>query len=162
MLVAIQEEDCGFVGSAVIGLSFIDDVRPHEQKIEFWDEPVQPEVVKYGTPQWERWRLHNAANLYHVQQRLGLTPDQQRKYRVAWVGGCVMYDTPKLRELGGYLFWQELPPEHCGEDVLVQLQLMERYGGCGIIPSGVYHQELPTTIVDRRVVANSGLSSGHS
>lgn len=73
-----------------------------------------------------------------------------------------MYDTPKLRELGGYLFWQELPPEHCGEDVLVQLQLMERYGGCGIIPSGVYHQELPTTIVDRRVVANSGLSSGHS
>lgn len=51
MLVAIQEDDCGFVGSAVIGLSFIDDVRPHEQKIEFWDGPVQPEVVKYGTPQ---------------------------------------------------------------------------------------------------------------
>lgn len=68
----------------------------------------------------------------------------------------------KLRELGGYSFWQELPPEHCGEDVLVQLRLMERYGGCGIIPSGVYHQELPTTIVDRRVVANSVLSSGHS
>lgn len=162
MLVAIQEEDCGFVGSAVVGLSFIDDVRPHEQKIEFWDGPVQAEVIKYDTPQWERWRLHSAANVYHVQQRLGLAPDQQRKYRVAWVGGCVMYDTTKLRELGGYLFWPELPPEHCGEDVLVQLRLMERYGGCAIIPSGVYHQELPTTIVDRSVVANSVLSWGSS
>jgi hypothetical protein len=26
-------------------------------------------------------------------------------------------------------------------------------GGCGLIPSGVYHQELPTTIVDRSVDA---------
>lgn len=158
MLIAIQEEGCGFVGSAFIGLSFIDDVRPDEQKIEFWDGPVQPEVIKHNTPQWERWRLHNAANIYHVQQRLGLTPNKQRKYRVAWVAGCVMYDTAKLRDVGGYLFWQELPSEHCGEDVLVQLRLMALYGGCGIIPSGVYHQELPTTIVDRSVVANSVLT----
>ena len=39
MLTAIQEERCGFVGSAVIGLSFIDDVRPQEQRIEFWEWP---------------------------------------------------------------------------------------------------------------------------
>ncbi|WP_432812908.1 hypothetical protein [Pantanalinema sp. GBBB05] len=26
---------------------------------------------------------------------------------------------------------------------------MARYGGCGIMPSGVYHQELPTTVYDR-------------
>ncbi|WP_017318348.1 glycosyltransferase family 2 protein [Mastigocladopsis repens] len=149
MLAAIKEECCGFVGSAVIGLSFINDIRPHEQKIEFWDEPVQPESVKPDTPEWERWRLHNAANLYHVQKSLGLTQKEQRKYRVAWVGGCVMYDTEKLRRVGGYSFWQQLPSEHCGEDVLVQLRLMELYGGCGIIPSGVYHQELPTTIIDR-------------
>ncbi len=84
-----------------------------------------------------------------MQKSLGLTQKEQRKYRVAWVGGCVMYDTEKLRRLGGYSFWQQLPSEHCGEDVLVQLRLMELYGGCGIIPSGVYHQELPTTIVDR-------------
>lgn len=159
MLIAIQEEGCGFVGCAMAGLSFINDVRPHEQKIEFWDGPVQPEIVKSGTPQWERWRLHNAANIYHVQQRLGLTPEQQRKYRVAWVAACVIYDTVKLHNVGGFSFWQELPPEHCGEDVLVQLRLMERYGGCGIIPSGVYHQELPTTIVDRRVAADRVLSS---
>ncbi|KAF3885357.1 MULTISPECIES: glycosyltransferase family 2 protein [Nostocales] len=154
MLVALQEENCGFVGSAVIGLSFINDIRPHEQKIEFWNGPVQPEVVKSDTSQWERWRLHNAANLYHIQKNLDLTPDRQRKYRVAWVGACVMYDTEKLRGIGGYSFWQQLPSEHCGEDVLVQLRLMELYGGCGIIPSGVYHQELPTTIIDRSCPAN--------
>ena len=158
ILIAIQEEGCGFVGSAFIGLSFVDDVRPHEQKIEFWDKGVQPETVKSGTPQWERWRLHNAANIYHVQQRLNLSPNNPIKYRVAWVAGCVMYDTAKLRSIGGYSFWQQLPPEHCGEDVLVQLRMMEQYGGCGIIPSGVYHQELPTTIVDRRVAADSAIN----
>ncbi|MFQ4144943.1 glycosyltransferase family 2 protein, partial [Chlorogloeopsis sp. ULAP02] len=104
MLAAIKEESCGFVGSAVIGLSFIDNVRPQEQKIELWEGRVQPEIVKPETPEWERWRLHNAANLYHVQQQLGLTPKQQRKYHVASVGGCVIYDTAKLRSIGGYSF----------------------------------------------------------
>ncbi|MEH2066680.1 MAG: glycosyltransferase family A protein [Nostoc sp.] len=158
MLTAIKEESCGFVGSSFIGLSFINDVRLHEQKIEFWEGQVQPEIVKSETREWERWRLHNAANLYHLQQRLGLTPAQQRKYRVAWVSGCVMFDTAKLSHIGGYSFWRELPPEHCGEDVLVQLRLMALYGGCAIIPSGVYHQELPTTIVNRNVPADKYLS----
>jgi GT2 family glycosyltransferase len=154
MLRAIQEEQCGFVGSALIGLSFLDDVRPHEQAIEFWDEPVQPELVRPKTREWERWRLHNAANIYHIQQKLGLTPENQRKYHVAWVGGCVMYDTQKLRSIGGFSFWEDLPEHHCGEDVLVQLRMMAKYGGCGIIPSGVYHQELQTTIVDRGTPAD--------
>jgi hypothetical protein len=30
---------------------------------------------------------------------------------------------------------------------------MKKYGGCGIIPSGVYHQELETTVPDRTVNA---------
>lgn len=154
MLTAIREEGCGFVGSAFIGLSFINDIRPHEQAIAFWEEPVQPEIVKPDTPQWERWRLHNAANLYHVQQRLGLTPEQGRKYRVAWVSGCVLYDTAKLRDVGGFSFWRELPPNHCGEDVLAQQRVMARYGGCGIIPSGAYHQEVATTIVERGLPAD--------
>ncbi|WP_199320411.1 glycosyltransferase family 2 protein [Leptolyngbya sp. FACHB-261] len=138
MVKAIQAENCGFVGSALSGLSFLGDVRPQEQSIEFWEGPVEPEVVQPGTPQWERYRLHNAANIYHLQERLGLSPEQPRKYRVAWVGGCVLYDTAKLRELGGYSFWQELPVAHCGEDMLPQLRVMARYGGCGLIPSGVY------------------------
>jgi len=37
---------------------------------------------------------------------------------------------------------------------------MQRYGGCGLIPAGIYHQELPTTIVDRRVAADNALIWG--
>lgn len=90
MMQAMQEENYGFVGSAVHGLSFINDVRPHEQTIEFWEAAVQPELVRPDTPSWNRWPLHNAANLLHLQQHLGLTVDNTRKYRVAWVDGCVL------------------------------------------------------------------------
>lgn len=160
LLKAIQEEGCGFVGSACIGLSFSQDVRPHQQWVEFWQGPVQPEVVQPDTPAWERYRLHNAANLYHVQQQLNLTPATMRKYRIAWIGGCVLYDTAKLRSVGGFEFWRELPANHCGEDVLAQLRVMANYGGCGIMPSGVYHQELPTTIHDRSADAPQLLGLG--
>ncbi len=149
----LRTEGCGFVGSAVIGLSYLDDVRPHQQAIEFWDGPVEPEEVLPGSPQWERHHLHSAANLYHVQQRLGLTATCQRLYRVAWIGGCVLFDAEKLRAVGGFEFWQDLPDQHCGEDVLAQLRVMARYGGCGVIPSGAYHQELPTTVPVRKVDA---------
>jgi GT2 family glycosyltransferase len=153
MVDTLWEERCGFVGSAVIGLSYVNDVRPHEQKIEFWQGRVQPETVEPDTPEWERWRLHNACNIYHIQERFGITPEKPRRYKVAWVGACVMYDTARLREVGGYSFWSELPAEHAGEDVLAQLRVMKKYGGCGIVPSGVYHMELPTTVVDRLVDA---------
>jgi glycosyltransferase involved in cell wall biosynthesis len=149
----IQTENCGFVGSAMIGLSFLSDIRLHQQKVEFWEGCVQPETVRSGTPQWERYQLHNAANLYHVQQQLHITPDTPRTYRVAWVAGCVLFDTAKLRSVGGFGFWRELPVNHCGEDVLAQLRVMAKYGGCGMMPSGVYHQELPTTIIDRHIDA---------
>lgn len=152
LLSVIGQENCGFVGSGLIGLSFINDVRPGEQTIEFWDS-VEPETLRPGMPEWERWKLHNAANLYHIQRSLNLTPSQTRKYRVAWVGGCVMYDTEKLRSVGGFNFWQDLPENHCGEDVLVQQRVMAKYGGCGVLPSGAYHQELPTTVLDRSVNA---------
>jgi hypothetical protein len=149
MVKTIVREECGFVGSAPIGLSYVRDVRPHEQRMELWDRPVQPEQVRPGTPAWARHLLHNAANLYHVQTKLGLTPDLQKAYRVAWVGGCCLYDRYKLLETGGFSFWTELPPNHAGEDIVTQLRLMEKYGGCAVIPSGVYHQELPTTVPDR-------------
>lgn len=158
MLAAIEDERCGFVGCPVIGLSYADDVREDEQDVEFWDRRVEPEAVRPGSPAWQRYRLHNAANPLHVQRHLGLTPERQRLYRVAWVGGCVLYDVAKLRAAGGFDFWPRLPAEHAGEDVLAQLRVMERYGGCGLLPSGVYHQELPTTIVDRSVDAPWALS----
>ncbi|UUZ52208.1 hypothetical protein LP419_21555 [Massilia sp. H-1] len=64
-----------------------------------------------------------------------------------------MFDSSKLRSAHGFDFWPDLPPEHCGEDVLAQLRVMEQFGGCGIVPSGAYHMELPTTIAARQVDA---------
>jgi GT2 family glycosyltransferase len=146
---AITATGCGFVGSALVGLSFEGDVRPEQEAIEFWDGAVQPESVAPGSPAWERHRLHNAANLHHLRGRLG--PDGgDRLYRVAWIGGCVLFDVEKLRAAGGFGFWTDLPEEHAGEDVVAQLRVMHRFGGAGLFPSGAYHQELPTTIPDRR------------
>ncbi|WP_426103629.1 glycosyltransferase family 2 protein [Massilia sp. TSP1-1-2] len=150
---AMVEKDCGFVGSALHGLSYLFDQRPQHQEIEWWDAGVEPERILPGTAAWERHHLHSAANLFHVQQRLALEHRETRCYRVAWVGGCVLFDSDKLRAAGGFDFWRELPPEHCGEDVLAQLRVMARFGGCGIIPSGAYHMELPTTIARREVDA---------
>lgn len=153
MLDAIREQQCGFVGSALHGLSFVDDIRPHQQHIEFWEDGVQPERVTPGSPEWARHHLHSAANLFHVQAKLGLTRENTRLYRVAWIGGCVLFDTQKLRTAGGFDFWTELPAAHCGEDALAQLRVMEQFGGCGMIPSGAYHMELPTTVTAREVDA---------
>ncbi len=125
MVTALAKEQCGFVGQAVLGLSYARDLRPTEQAIEFWDTEVQPETIRPGTEKWQRHKLHNAANLLHVQRNLAISPEGQRKYKIAWVGGCILYDTEKLRTVGGYSFWEELPPNHAGEDVLVQIRLMD-------------------------------------
>ncbi len=159
MVEKICSQRCGFVGCAVIGPSYVGDYRPDEQDIEFWEGPVRPEIVRPDTPEWARHRLHNAANLWHLERDLGLSLNSPLCYRIAWVGGCVMFDTACLRSVGGFSFWKSLPVEHCGEDVLVQLRVMARYGACGLIPSGVYHQELPTTVVDRSVDAPRVMTS---
>ncbi len=150
---AIGQLGCGFVGAAVQGLSHVAERRPAEQRVEWWDGPVEPERVRKGDPAWERWRLHNAANLLHVEEALGLADGQWRAYKVAWIGGCVLFDTAALRAVGGWDFWPSLPVASRGEDLVVQLRLLERCGGAGIAPSGAYHLELPTTLVDRRVDA---------
>nr|WP_308810679.1 MULTISPECIES: glycosyltransferase family A protein [Burkholderia] len=155
---ALDEQRCGFVGSALHGLSYVDDVRTHQQAIEFWDGRVMPEVLTPGGDGWSRHHLHSAANLYHVQCRLCVPRDASRVYRVAWVGGCVLFDTAKLRAAGGFEFWRALPRHHCGEDVLAQLRVMARFGGCGLFPSGAYHAELATTVPEREVDAPFVLS----
>lgn len=147
----ICEQQCGFVGSALHGLSYVGERRPWQQHIDFWHSGVVPERLTHGDAAWARHHLHSAANLFHVQQKLGLSRKETRCYRVAWVGGCVLFHTVKLRACGGFDFWRQLPAEHCGEDVHAQLKVMERYGGCGIIPSGAYHMELPTTVTSREV-----------
>jgi glycosyltransferase involved in cell wall biosynthesis len=150
LLTTLQREGCGFVANPLIGLSYRDDVRPQEQEpLAFWDGRVQPETVEKGTPAWERWQLNNAANPYHLQEKFGLTPDHPRTYHIAWASGCTLFDRAKLIAINGFSFWRHLPSDSCGEDVLVQQRMMKHFGGCGVLPSGAYHQELPTTIGDR-------------
>lgn len=154
MHTAIEQLGCGVVGQAVQGLSYLDDDRPAERSMfELWGEEVHPERIRPGTREFERWRLHSAANLAHVAAQLQLQPGEWRAYRVAWIGGCTMYDRRVLVEAGGFDFWQALPPAHAGEDVAAQWRVMERRGGAGIVPSGAVHLEAPTTVPDRRVNA---------
>lgn len=155
LLDALEQTGAGFVGMAMQGLSFAGDERPHEQTAyEEWDGPVEPELVRKDTPAWERWRLHNAANLVHLDRRLGPAPGRGwRAYKVAWLAGCVLFDRQALLDAGGFAFWEQLPPESAGEDVVAQLRVLERRGGAGLLPPGAWHLELPTTIGDRRVDA---------
>ena len=94
--------------------------------------------------------MNNAANPMHLAQRL--TPDgSPLRYKIAWVGGAnILFDRAKLLDVGGFSWWQRLPREHAGEEVVVQFLLIRKYGGCGILPHGTYHLGLPTTIVDRQ------------
>jgi GT2 family glycosyltransferase len=151
---ALDSLGCGFVGMAPQGLSHLNDRRP-EQTRTFtpWQGPVTPERIRPGEEGFQRWPLHSAANLTHVSADLGLGPEQWIPYKVAWLGGCTMYRRQALEEVGGFQFWTQLPPEHCGEDVVAQWRVMERFGGAGILPTGAVHLESPTTVTDRRVEA---------
>ncbi len=151
---AIDELGCGFVGAAVQGLLHLDDLRPHEHEaFEVWDGAVRPERIRRGEPGWERWRLHNAANLQHILATVDLPERGWLAYKVAWVGACVLYRSEALRSVGGFEFWRRLPQAHAGEDVVAQLRVMEAYGGAGILPAAAYHLQLPTTVADRSTEA---------
>jgi len=147
---AIEELGCGFVGNAPHGLSYVDDHRPEQEKpYQEWTGPPHPERIEPRGEEWTRASVHAAANLMHIQQRLDLRPGEWRAYRLSWLGACVLFDRAKLRAVGGYDFWPEVPVEHSGEDVLVELRMLDRYGGAGILPSGAYHLETPTTVESR-------------
>lgn len=152
---ALDRLQCGFVGMAPQGLSFLGDPRP-EQTAPFrpWEGPVTPERVRPGTREFEQWPLHSAANLSHLSAELSLQPGEWVPYHVAWLGGCVLYRREALNDAGGFRFWASLPADHAGEDVVAQWQVMERYGGAGILPSGAVHLESPTTVIERRVEAH--------
>jgi GT2 family glycosyltransferase len=151
---AIVELRCGLVGAPVQGLSYLDDYRPAElEPFERWWGRPQPERIDPGTPEWQRWTLHNAANPVHLAHRHVRPGERWVPYKIAWVGGCVLYDRRELDAVGGFGFWPELPELHCGEDVLVQQRVLARAGGAGILPSGAYHLESPTTVPDRTVQA---------
>ncbi|MGC0238965.1 glycosyltransferase family 2 protein [Arthrobacter sp. SD76] len=151
---ALDELACGFVGMAPQGLSYLNDRRPEQTaNFEAWEGQVGAERIRPGAPGFDRWPLHSAANLSHLSAELSLQPGQWVPYRVAWLGGCVLYRREALNDAGGFTFWADLPADHAGEDVLAQWQVMERFGGAGILPSGAVHLESPTTVTDRRVEA---------
>ena len=159
---ALDETGGGFVGMAVQGLSFLKDRRPDElEPFEAWDGPVQPERMSRDEPAFSRWMLHNAANPAHLASDLvrqgRLAAGSWLAYRIAWVGGCVLYRRDALVESGGFGFWRDLPPAHAGEDVVAQWRVMERYGGAGILPSQAVHLESPTTVTDRETEATEVL-----
>jgi GT2 family glycosyltransferase len=154
MCEALDALGCGFVGMAPQGLSYLNDRRP-EQTATFspWQGPVTPERIRPGEEGFSRWPLHSAANLSHLSTDLGLNSGQWIPYKVAWLGGCTMFRRQALEDAGGFRFWTHLQPEHCGEDVVAQWRVMEKFGGAGILPSGAVHLESPTTVTDRRVEA---------
>jgi len=158
LIEAMDVLGCGFVGMAHAAASYLGDVRPHElETFELWPGGrVEPERIRKGDPAWERWRLHNAANVQHLLDRLppgALDARGWAAYKVAWVAGCVLFRADGLRDVGGFSFWTDLPPNLRGEDVVTQLQVAERHGGAGLLPSGAWHLELPTSIEDRSVDA---------
>ncbi|SDG86791.1 glycosyltransferase family 2 protein [Pseudonocardia oroxyli] len=152
---AIVELGCGLVGAALEGLSYVADERPAEQAaFERWDGPPQPEDLRPDTPEWERWRLHNAANPVHLARRHVRPDDRWVAYKIAWVAGCTLYDRAALEAVGGFDFWSEVPETVVGEDVVAQQRVLAEYGGAGILPSGAVHLESVTTIPDRSVTAD--------
>lgn len=155
LLEVLHAEGCAFVGAFPTGLSHRDDVRPEQQIVERWEGPVRPEAVEPGSPAWERWQLHRAANAYHAAQRLA--PGERIRYKVAWLASCILYDREKLLAVGGFSFWSRLPRFHSGEEALVQNLLMRRWGGCGILPSETYYAQTPTTTLNEH-----GTVDGHA
>lgn len=69
----------------------------------------------------------------------------------------MLYDRAKLLEVGGFGFWPRLPRYHSGEEVLVQNLLLRRHGGCAIMPSGTWHAEEPSTVLNP-----AGTVDGHA
>lgn len=79
----------------------------------------------------------------------GYTVSDPRLYRVDWVGGCVLFDSVSFLRSGGLEFWDRMPADHVGEDVYCQRQVMDRFGGAGLFPSGAVRLESPTTLTER-------------
>ncbi|WP_433531040.1 glycosyltransferase family 2 protein [Micromonospora sp. CA-263727] len=154
LVTAIEELGCGFVGNGVHGLSYLHDVRPQTHRhYQEWAGPPVPERIRPGTPEWDRAQIHSAANLLHVTGSLALPEGSWRAYKISWIGGCVLYDRAKLIDSGGFDFWRRVQERHQGEDVAAQLAVLARHGGAGVLPSGAYHLESPTTVTDRDVEA---------
>lgn len=148
---ALVRHDAGLVGLAAAGLSHLHDVRPQEwASFERVTGRPGSERVRKDTPGWARWRLHNAANSAHLAERHPPGAGEEvTAYRIAWSAGCWLARRADVLAVGGWAFWTDLPREHRAEDLVVQLRLQDRRGAVGVLPSGAFHLELPTTLARR-------------
>lgn len=153
MVQVLQEEQCAFVGAGVSGLRHLGDSLPGDLPFEQWQGPVQPEPYTWEHIPWPRYRLHIRDNPLHLSRRYA-ADGRTVRYKVVWVGANVVYDREKLLSVGGFSWWERLPANHSGEEVLVQLLLARRYGGCAILPAEAYHLDLPSQVPDRDVKAD--------
>ena len=154
MVEVLESERCGFVGAGVSGLRHLSDLRTEDLvPFEPWEGPVRPEPHTWETIPWQRYTLHIRDNPLHLS-RLYAADGRTIRYKVAWVGANTLYDREKLESVGGFSWWTELPPNHSGEEVLAQLLLARRYGGCGILPAEAYHLQVPSQTADRDVKAD--------
>ena len=135
----LRHDGCGFIGAFPCGLSECADGSGPDCGVAYWEGSVRPEVISPGTEEWARAQLHQADHLYTVSRRL--PAGESRRYKVAWVSSCVMYDRAKLLEVGGFSFWPRLGPDAAAPEMLVQNLLMRRWGGCAILPSGTYYAQ---------------------
>src|SRR5699024_12708673 len=84
LLDAIRRLGCGFVGSAVQGLSYLGDERPDEQEpLEVFHGLCQPETMRRHAPGHQRLDLHSAAKLTYTPAQPGIQPGGWRADRVA-------------------------------------------------------------------------------
>ncbi len=150
----LRSEGCAFVGAGVSGLRHLDSLRPEDlEPFEPWEGPVRPEPHTWESIPWRRYTLHIRDNPWHLS-RLYAADGRTVRYKVAWVGANVLYDREKLLSVGGFSWWTRLPPNHSGEEVLAQLLLARRYGGCAILPAEAYHLQLPSEVPDRDIKAD--------
>ncbi|MGQ9681937.1 MAG: glycosyltransferase family A protein [Anaerolineae bacterium] len=154
MVSVLRAEGCGFVGAGISSLRYKDDLRPEDlEPFEPWEGPVRPEPHTWETIPWQRYKLHIRDNPWHLS-RLYAADGRTVRYKVAWVGANVVYDREKLLSVGGFSWWNRLPPNHSGEEVLAQLLLARRFGGCAILPAEALHLQVPSEIPDRDVKAD--------
>ena len=148
MLAAIRAKRCGFVGCAPIGLSYKRTCgrtstpsshgsagscpRPSLRRLA-GGTATACTIRRTSSTSDGRLGLPLEASAAPARRACPLCrrPPMYVPYRVAWVGSCVLYNVAKLRAAGGFTFWRELPERHAGEDVLAQLRVMARFGGCG-------------------------------
>ena len=148
---AIAELGCGLVGAAMQGVSFLHDRRPAQlAPFERWEGPPGAGA--------DRARHTGLGPLDAAQRREPAAPGA-RSTSGRGSGGCPTRSrgwpaacsttgrssTPSAGSTSG----ATCPPTHCGEDVVAERRVMARFGGAGILPSGAYHLESPTTVPDR-------------